>query len=163
MPRSKSPTSSSLKRLLGNNRSKITGRCLCGGVTVTLPVAVHDVGVCHCKLCRQWTSGPWMALQVPDAVVSGDTLAIFKSSSFAERGFCSRCGSHIFHRPAQGPELAVSAGLFDDKQQFIDREIFVDSQPPHYGFENRGSRRTAFSMAVEWLPKLIWRGLTGRA
>jgi hypothetical protein len=161
MQRLKSLISSSLKRLLGNNKSKITGRCLCGGVSVTLPIVVHDVGVCHCKMCRQWTSGPWMALQVPNAVIVGDSLAIFKSSSFAERGFCSSCGSHIFHRPVDGHELAVSAGLFDDNQQFVDREIFVDSQPQHYGFQNRGSRRTAVSMAIEWLPKLIWRRLKG--
>jgi hypothetical protein len=161
MPRLKSRISLSLKRLLVNNSPEIRGRCLCGGVSVSLPFAVHDVGVCHCKMCRQWTSGPWLALHVPDAVVEGDTLVTFKASSFAERGFCSRCGAHIFHRPVNGPELAVSAGLFDDKRQFIDREIFVDSQPPHYGFENRGSRRTAFSMAAEWLPKLIWRRLKG--
>ncbi len=100
-----------------------------------------------------------MALQVPEADVTGATLAIYKSSAFAERGFCATCGAHIFHRPALGDELAISAGLFKDPEQFIAREIFVDSQPAHYGFENRGSRRTALSMAAEWGPKLLWRNV----
>ena len=98
-----------------------------------------------------------MALQVPEAVVTGATLVVFQSSAFAERGFCSKCGAHIFHRPKVGNELAVSAGLFSDPDQFIAREIFVDSQPASYGFENRGSRRTSLSMAMEWGPKLVWR------
>jgi hypothetical protein len=34
-----------------------------------------------------WGSGPWLALQLPGAVVSGDTLTIYRSSNFAERGF----------------------------------------------------------------------------
>ena len=102
-----------------------------------------------------------MALQVPEAVVTGATLVTFASSAFAERGFCSQCGAHIFHRPTLGNELAVSAGLFEDPDQFIAREIFVDSQPMHYGFANRGSRRTSMSMAMEWGPKLLWRSLKG--
>lgn len=100
-----------------------------------------------------------MALQVPDAVISGDSLQIFKSSPFAERGFCRTCGAHIFHRPVDGPELAVSAGLFDDPEQYVGSEIFVDSQPEHYGFTNCGKRRNTASMTLEWLPKLVWRRL----
>ncbi|WAC25355.1 GFA family protein [Blastomonas sp. SL216] len=118
---------------------------------------MHDVGVCHCHICRAWTSGPWMALQVPEANVEGDDLAVFRSSSFAERGFCRTCGSHIFHRPIDGPELAISAGLFRDPAQFVAREIFVDSQPRQYRFEGVESRRTGVSMALEWLPKILKR------
>ncbi|MGQ3101786.1 MAG: GFA family protein [Sphingopyxis solisilvae] len=159
MRRSRSRTSSSRKKLSAEPPDEVAGRCLCGGVSVILPHPVHDVGVCHCRICRRWTSGPWMALQVPEARVSGDSLEIFRSSSVAERGFCRTCGAHIFHRPAAGPELAVSAGLFNDPEQFIDREIFVEFQPPHYAFANRGKRRTTASMALEWLPKMAWRHL----
>lgn len=137
----------------------VTGRCLCGNVSVTLPEPVLDVGVCHCRVCRAWTSGPWMALQVREAVIEGTELALFKSSSFAERGFCRRCGTHIFHRPSGGPELAVSAGLFGERGQYVAREIFVDSQPVHYRFEGVADRRTSLSMALEWVPKLLGRRL----
>jgi hypothetical protein len=137
--------------------SAIEGHCLCGGVRVVLPAPVSDVGACHCDRCRRWGSGPWLALQVPGAVISGDTLTIYRSSMFAERGFCRRCGTHIFHRPQDGPELAVSSGLFPSDHLHIAREIFSDSKPPFYRFVADSEKRTGASMAQEWLPKLIWR------
>ena len=135
----------------------LTGACLCKAITVHLPTGKNDVGVCHCAMCRKWNSGPWMSLQVPNAEVTGDTLIVYKSSAFAERGFCAQCGSHIFHRPQDGPELAISAGLFEPDGQYIAREICFDDKPPFYEFVARSERRTTASMAREWLPRLIIR------
>ena len=93
--------------------SSTVGRCLCGGVTVTLPHAVRDVEACHCAMCRRWGSGPWLGVEAPPGTaVEGDTLTVYPSSSLAERGFCSRCGSNVFYRFRSGPELVVSSGLF---------------------------------------------------
>ncbi|GAA4045835.1 GFA family protein [Parerythrobacter jejuensis] len=135
------------------------GSCLCGGVKVTLPKKLTDVGVCHCDMCRRWTSGPWMALQCPNATIEGETLTIFKSSSFAERGFCRACGSAIFHRPIGGQELAISAGLFDQSDFVIEREIFFERKPPYYRFEAESEKKTSLALAFEWGPKLLWRQL----
>ena len=137
----------------------LEGRCLCGGVLVRLPAAPEDVGVCHCRMCRRWGSGPWMAIQAPGSLVSGDTLVVHRSSSFAERGFCGRCGTHIFHRPQDGPELAISAGLFDGVSLRVKREIFHDAKPPFYHFEADSERRSTASMALEWLPRIARRRL----
>jgi hypothetical protein len=103
-----------------------------------------------------------MALQCPGATISGDTLAIYNSSAFAERGFCSKCGSHIFHRPKLGDELAVSAGLFDSDGFYLDREIFVDAKPPFYRFDSDARQVTTLGMIREWLPKLA-RRFVGKA
>lgn len=135
----------------------LSGTCLCGGVSVRLPIAMDDVGVCHCSTCRRWASGPWMALQAPGASIEGETLATYRSSGFAERGFCRRCGTHIFHRPQDGPELAVSAGLFDISGLHIAREIFHDAKPPFYHFVAVSEKRSNASMAREWLPRLLYR------
>ena len=137
--------------------SEIEGQCLCGGVTVRLPFHAGDVGVCHCARCRKWGSGPWMSLQLPEAVVSGESLTVFRSSAFAERGFCRTCGTHIFHRPQDGPELAISSGLFSSERFYIAREIFSDAKPPFYRFVADSDKRSTLSMGLEWLPKLIWR------
>ena len=137
--------------------NELAGRCLCGGVVVRLPVPANDVGVCHCATCRQWNSGPWMSLQVPDAVISGSELSVYRSSAFAERGFCRRCGTHIFHRPQDGPELAVSAGLFQSLDLHIAREIFFDAKPAFYRFVADSEKRSSVSMAREWLPRLLHR------
>jgi len=100
-----------------------------------------------------------MSLQVPGSAIVGDTLVIFKSSGFAERGFCGRCGSHIFHRLQDGPELAVSAGLFDQRGFRIAREIFHDRKPAFYRFDAESEKRTAAGMAREWLPRIAARWL----
>jgi hypothetical protein len=136
---------------------ELSGRCLCGGVLVRLLADRNDVGVCHCATCRQWNSGPWMSLQAPDAVISGDALAVYRSSAFAERGFCRFCGTHIFHRPQDGPELAVSAGLFRSDDFHIAREIFFDLKPAFYRFVADSEKRSSTSMAREWLPRLLVR------
>ncbi len=100
-----------------------------------------------------------MAVQVPGSEITGETLVVYRSSSFAERGFCGRCGSHVFHRPRQGPELAISAGLLENPDFRIAREIFDDARPPFYRFEADSVKRSGLSMALEWLPKLIGRRL----
>jgi len=87
----------------------------------------------------------------------GDELAVYRSSAFAERGFCRRCGAHIFHRPQDGPELAVSAGLFQSADLHIVTEIFFDAKPPFYRFVANSEKRSSASMAQEWLPRLIRR------
>ena len=51
-------------------------RCLCGGVQVHLSSLPDTVGVCHCAMCRRWTSGPWMAVQAPGSDIRGDTLEV---------------------------------------------------------------------------------------
>jgi len=143
----------------GSTSGAVTGRCLCGGVSVHLPAAMDDVGVCHCTTCRRWTSGPWLSLQAPGTIVEGATLAVYRSSPFAERGFCHRCGTHIFHRPQDGPEIAISAGLFPAVRLHIAREIFYDAKPPFYRFVAASDKRSSASMAREWLPRLIGRRL----
>jgi hypothetical protein len=100
-----------------------------------------------------------MALQAPGSEILGENLIVYRFSSFAERGFCGICGTHIFHRPIDGPELAISVGLFPDEGKRIVREIFADRQPRYYSFEVHSERIGARRMALLWAPKLIWRRL----
>jgi hypothetical protein len=138
----------------------MTGGCLCGGVTVRLSEPIRQVGACHCATCRRWTSGPWMALRAPpDTHMEGETLEVYRSSEFAERGFCRRCGAHIFHRPQLGPEIAVSAGLFPPQEMKLTREIFFDLKPAFYSFAQDTLKRSSFVMALAWAPRILWRSL----
>lgn len=139
------------------NSENLNGTCLCGMVKVQLVDASTDVGVCHCARCRRWNSGPWMSLQSSKASVSGDSLVVYRSSAFAERGFCGRCGTHIFHRPQDGHELAVSAGMFPSANLQIAREICFDEKPPFYEFVAKSEQRSSASLAREWLPRLLSR------
>ena len=135
------------------------GQCLCGCVSVAIPASKVEVGVCHCDTCRQWCSGPWMAIQSPEATIEGDTLEVFRSSAFAERGFCARCGSAIFHRPQDGPELAVSAGLFKPDDFSLSFQICNDRKPAFYSISEETPVMTSRQLALRWAPKLLARRL----
>lgn len=159
MPRTNAPNQRPARHML-SAQSLREGACLCGSVRVSLPGDVDSVGACHCDMCRRWTSSPWMALRAPPGtMLVGETVRVFQSSALAERGFCAQCGSALFHRPKDGPELAVSAGLFDPIGLKFTREIFFDRKPAFYSFADQTIKRSTLVMALAWAPRLIWRGL----
>ena len=79
-----------------------------------------------------------------DVHISGtEQVTVFKSSEWAERGFCSRCGTHLFYRVVQGNEYIVPVGLFGDAMPFEFKEqIFTDHKPGYYEFANRTAQLT---------------------
>lgn len=127
--------------------SKTTGKCLCGAVTFSIAEAIDKVSVCHCEMCRRWNTGPMMAVH-PDGGIdidNGDTLSWYRSSDWAERGFCSTCGTSLFWRLADGKGgMAASAGAIDGLQGAkLERHIFVDEKPRYYEFKDDAPRLTA--------------------
>lgn len=94
----------------------LNGSCLCGGVTFEVTGNLRDVVACHCTQCRK-TSGHHVAATACDdddlKFNKLDTLAWYRSSDIAERGFCSRCGSSLFYRPLQGHMTSIGAGSLD--------------------------------------------------
>ena len=136
------------------------GECLCGGVAVTLTARVADVNACHCDTCRRWCSGPWLGLPISaDVTIVGESLKVYRSSSFAERGFCGTCGANIFYRMRDGPEIEVSAGLFKPGEMRLVKEIFHDAKPTFYAFGGDTEKRTRVAVMLEYAPRLIARRL----
>ncbi len=120
------------------------GSCLCGAVAVSAPDQT-EVAACHCGMCRRWGGGPLLAVHCGhDVHISGtEQVTVFKSSEWAERGFCSRCGTHLFYRVVQGNEYIVPVGLFGDAMPFEFKEqIFTDHKPGYYEFANRTAQLT---------------------
>jgi len=76
------------------------GSCLCGEVSFTAKNAIQSVGACHCGMCRKWGGGPLMAVDCgTDVTFEGEKyISVYDSSEWAERGFCKKCGSHLFYR-----------------------------------------------------------------
>jgi len=115
-----------------------TGGCLCGGVRYELRAPLRDAIACHCSQCRR-TSGNFVTVTVvPNdalALIADATLAWFRSSATAERGFCSRCGGNLFWRhttPGTG-STAVMAGSIDPPTGLrLARHIFVASKSDYY-------------------------------
>lgn len=113
--------------------ARLVGHCLCGAVTITV-AGPHDehVGACHCRMCQRWSGGVFVcfAADAATVTVTGE-VARFRSSSFAERAFCPRCGSHLwFNDVSSGGEPAsyeLMPGLFDAARRWpLHSEIYVD-------------------------------------
>lgn len=118
--------------------SKASGTCLCGAVTISSPAVSHSAGACHCNMCRKWGGGPLMAVDCKALEIEGaEHVSVFDSSAWAERGFCSRCGTHLFYHLKQNDQYIVPAGLFSDDIPFgFDHQVFVDERPAWYEFSN---------------------------
>ena len=126
---------------------RLKGGCLCGAVRFTAAPENSEMGVCHCSMCRRWTGGTFMAVScgTSDSVeVDGqEALGVFKSSDYGERVFCSRCGTSLLWRMADGSHVSISAQAFDDPSAFkFTSEIFVDEQSANYAFANETRRMT---------------------
>ena len=122
---------------------RLEGRCLCGAVTVRATPVRRHVEACHCAMCRRWGGGALLSVQCGSEVeIEGEAHVVrYRSSQWAERGFCGRCGSNLFYRflPADGH--AFAAGLFpDDALLPLSEEIFIDEKPDYYAFA--GTRET---------------------
>ena len=91
---------------------KLTGQCLCGSVRYRLESAPFDCGWCHCRTCQRSSGAPAMAfasVRHGDWVVTEGAAAIrrTRSSSFAERLSCGRCGTPL------GIDYAIQPETFD--------------------------------------------------
>ena len=111
-------------------------QCLCGAVHVTAPTA-HDVHACHCTMCLRWNGGPGFSVVGGTEVVVSGPVTRYASSDWAERAFCSRCGTHLFYRLVATNEHFLAAGLFQDEDglQLIS-QIYIDEKPPYYDLAN---------------------------
>lgn len=121
------------------------GRCLCGKVEIQARSMAANVGACHCETCRKWTGGPLMTVECEDAVTfSGiESITVYSSSEWAERGFCSCCGTKLFYMLKENGYYIVPVGLFDTEIAFcFDHEIFIEAKPRYYCFANDTRKMT---------------------
>ena len=126
------------------------GGCMCGGVRFEITSDVSEAGACHCGMCRKFTGGVFLAVRVPTGGMTftrDEALGVFKSSDWAERGFCKICGSSLFYRvtmpgPMQG-ELHVGLGTLDEANGIpLTSEIYIDRKPDGYAFAGSTAKMT---------------------
>jgi hypothetical protein len=121
-----------------------TGRCLCGAVTFQILGPVCDITACHCTQCRR-TSGHFAAMASAPSksieLLSSGGLRWFKSSTFAERGFCATCGSNLFWRELAGEQTSITAGCLDSPTGLkIAKHIFIADKGDYYVIDDGAPR-----------------------
>ena len=125
--------------------TEIKGQCLCGSVQITAQPEQPHVGACHCHMCRRWSGGPFMEVDCGNNISfeGGDAITVFNSSDWAERGFCAKCGTHLFYRLKDNQQHMVPVGLFDDVPgAAFELQVFIDEKPAYYAFADETKTMT---------------------
>lgn len=112
------------------------GRCLCGAVRFAIAGELRPVMYCYCEQCRR-TSGHYVASTACDIgdlkFVQDEGLRWYSSSNEAERGFCGRCGSSLFWKPAHRRYISVMAGALDQPTGLeACAHIYVAGRPDYF-------------------------------
>ena len=118
------------------------GSCLCKAVSFEITSKIEKVGACHCDMCRAWTGGVYLGIEVPSdnlSVTGAENVKTYTSSPWAERSFCGTCGSNLWYRiTAEGPYQGVyhlGMGALEDASGIpLTEEIYIDSKPDGYSF-----------------------------
>ncbi len=134
------------------SETRLQGHCLCGAVSVCIEPAKDHIEACHCEMCRRWCGSAYLAVQTGDnpEIGGGEHIGRYQSSNWAERGFCTRCGSNLYYKFLPTGSYSFLAGLFDDVgDRILGEEIFTDEQPAYYSFEQDTTRKTGEEIIAE--------------
>lgn len=138
-----------------NDLKSATASCLCGSVSIKASAVSNSIGACHCGMCRKWAGGPFMATDCGTQVSfeGEDNISVYNSSEWAERGFCKKCGSHLFYRLKETNLHMIPAGLFDQNESFeFDHQVFIDKKPSYYNFSNKTKNMTEAEIFAKYAP-----------
>jgi hypothetical protein len=97
----------------------LRGGCLCGAVRFEIAEPFVSAGWCHCGRCQRRTGGPASvsARVAPGSftIVEGEGLvASYRPSEGFAKEFCSRCGSQLWSRDPEDPDVrSVRLGVLD--------------------------------------------------
>ena len=99
---------------------RMTGGCQCGRIRYVAEIDGDDAYLCHCRMCQRATGGVSIAFRnVTKAAVTWEREPDrYRSSPFAQRGFCSTCGTPLTFEFDDGNNLDLTLGSFDDPSRF---------------------------------------------
>lgn len=126
-----------------------TGQCLCGAVRFTA-AELGSFGVCHCTMCQRWLGSAMFGVSVLPRhmrIEGAEFVGTYVSSTWANRSFCTRCGSSLWYRydPKQdgGGTYEIPIGLLADANGLVlRREIFIDRKPDSFEIAGDHARLT---------------------
>jgi len=93
----------------------------CGRIRYSVRNMGDEAYLCHCRMCQRATGGFAAAfVAVPRASLTWTTREPdrFRSSPFAQRGFCAQCGTPLTYEGDGRDGLDLTVGSFDDPAAF---------------------------------------------
>jgi hypothetical protein len=98
----------------------LTGGCMCGAVRFEVSAPLAGAAYCHCKRCQRRTGTAFSVsgLAQPGTFSIAQGEDVIRTYDPGDGGwlksFCSACGSQLFTRNPENPELvAVRVGAID--------------------------------------------------
>jgi len=79
-------------------------------------------------------------------------IGTYASSDWAERAFCTRCGSHLYYRLLATGEYFVPAGAFTSDDFEISAQIYIDKKPGFYALANQTPMLTEQQVIDQYAP-----------
>ncbi|ANG65379.1 aldehyde-activating protein [Marinobacterium aestuarii] len=131
--------------------------CLCGAVEIVVDKIDPKFSVCHCQSCRTWGGAPFFAVKCGTRVdiKGGDKVKMYESSSWASRGFCTECGTHLFYKFKETGEYNMPVGLFPNLEGLeMDMQYFSDMRPGYYCFSNKTKEMTTAEIMAYFADKM---------
>jgi hypothetical protein len=109
------------------------GGCLCGAIRYRSTAVPLRGVICHCSMCRKHSGAPILAfVHFPIeafAWIKGEPTR-YRSSQYAERGFCPKCGSTLsMHEEVLGDRVQVTLGSLDEPHRAkIDDHVWIEDR-----------------------------------
>jgi hypothetical protein len=129
------------------------GGCLCGAIRYRATARPLRGVICHCEMCRRHSGAPALAfVHFPKASFTWLQAEPrwYRSSPYAERGFCPECGSTLGMREAVlADRVQICAGSLDEPGRIqIQDHVWTRSQLPWFGIKDDLPRFPHSSSAV---------------
>jgi hypothetical protein len=100
--------------------ARLAGGCLCGATRYEIAAQPCDVHYCHCRLCQKAFGNVFAVFgSLPAAALTftQGTPRLYRSTPYAERGFCATCGTPLTFRYLHSDWIAISVGSLDHPEQ----------------------------------------------
>lgn len=129
-------------------------QCMCGAVSFAATPKQMTMDACHCEMCRKWAGGVFLSVECSDINITDESdVTVFKSSDWAERLSCAKCGTTLVWRMQDGSFQSVALPAFADAGAFVfDRELFIDNKPANYSFSNTTRQLTEAQLFAALAP-----------
>lgn len=129
------------------------GGCLCRSIRYVSTAAPVRCVICHCESCRKHSGAPCLSFVLfPRETFTweGGEPRKYRSSKYAERGFCPGCGSILFIDEEVLPGVVqVTLGSLDHPERVeADDHVWTRSRIPWFDIDDDLPRFSTSSTAV---------------